>query len=305
MRALVIGADGFVGRWLCAHLIDSADTVDAIVGPHYARPLPGVAVASQVDVRDTAAIAGAIAQSRPDAIYYLAGVSRRGERDALESAAAVSVVGALGVLTAAASLAHRPRILYVSTGLVYAAADEPRGEGDAIAPHGMYAAAKYAGEVCLQRLGEAGGVQVVIARAFNHIGPGQSDAFVVPTIARQVAGIPIGHSGTVRLAVGRAVRDFCDVRDVVRSYRLLIDSAPVGQYNIGSGEGIEIAELTRLMLQVAGVSAEVLAERDFSLGEPRSLVADTSKVESLGWQRRYSLRDSVRDVLDAYRPQVR
>ena len=300
MRSLVIGADGFVGRWLCAHLLESGDRVSGIVGPRYATPVPGIDEAIKVDVRDVDQMRAVVGETRPDAIYYLAGVSTRGDRDALNNAAGVTVIGALGVLMAAARLEAPPRILYVSTGLVYADGSEPRTEDSPIAPHGMYAAAKYAGEVALGQLAQASGLEVVIARAFNHIGPGQSDAFVVPTIARQVVRLGEMDRQVVRLAIGQVVRDFCDVRDVVRAYRLLMAAAPSGTYNIGSGEGICIRDLAELMLGVAGIAAEIEVESEDATGQPLSLVANVAKLQGLGWHRQYGLRDSVRAVLDEH-----
>ena len=301
MRSLVIGADGFVGRWLCAHLLESGDRVSGIVGPRYATPVNGIDEAIKVDVRDVDQVRAVVGETRPEAVYYLAGVSTRGDRDALNNAAGVTVIGALGVLMAAAGLKAPPRILYVSTGLVYAGGDEPRTEDSPVAPHGMYAAAKYAGEVALGQLAEASGVEVVIARAFNHIGPGQSEAFVVPTIARQVVRLGELDRPVVRLAIGQVVRDFCDVRDVVRAYRLLAATAPSGTYNIGSGEGISIKELAQLMLAVGGIPAEIEVENEDATGQPLSLVANVGKVQGLGWHRQYDLRDSVRAVLDEHR----
>jgi len=301
MRSLVIGADGFVGRWLCAHLIASGDSVTAIVGPRYTTPIPGISDAVQVDVRELDELRSAIMAAEPDAIYYLAGVSRRGDRDALEGAAGVSVVGALGVLMAAADLATPPRILYVSTGLVYADAEVPRDEESPVAPHDMYAAAKYAGEVTLAQLGRVSGIDVVVARAFNHIGPGQSDGFVVPAIAQQIVRLGEEDRPVVRLAVGHTIRDFCDVRDVVRAYRLLVASAEPGRYNIGSGEGIRIIDLARLMLDVAGVSAEIVVEHAEAPGQPRAVIANVARMEGLGWRREFSLRESVAAVLEEHR----
>ena len=242
-----------------------------------------------------------IGRSVPEAVYYLAGVSRRGDREALSSAADVSVIGAVDTLIAASELPSPPRILYVSTGLVYADAGEPRDEASPVAPDGMYATAKYAGEVALAELGRVSGIDVLVARAFNHIGPGQSEGFVVPTIARQIARLSDQDGAVINLAVGSTIRDFCDVRDVVRAYRLLVTAGEAGRYNIGSGEGIAIADLARLMLTVAGIPARIVVRDEHPSDQPISIVANVAKVERLGWARRFALRDSVRDVLEEHR----
>ena len=297
VRALVIGADGFVGRWLCSHLLASGDAVTAVVGPRFARPIDGVDVVKMANVRDAVQIAAVVRDAPQDAIYYLAGVSRRGAREELASAAGVSVTGAVDVLVAAGAQTPPPRLLYVSTGLVYADGTEARREDSEIAPEGMYAAAKYAGEVALRYLGSVAGVDVLVARAFNHIGPGQSLGFVVPDIAQQIIRLRSIQPRVLRLSVAHTVRDFSDVRDVVRAYRLLATRGEAGVYNIGSGRGTAILDLAHMMLSAANLTAEVVADQESPNAQQSSLIADTSKIEALGWRREISLQQSLRDVI--------
>ena len=101
MRALIIGADGFVGRWLVRHLVDSGDAVVGIVGPHFAEPLDGPGRVEQIDVRDQESVTRFVGETEPDAIYYLAGILQRGDRDSLRAAAGISVIGAMRALMAA------------------------------------------------------------------------------------------------------------------------------------------------------------------------------------------------------------
>src|SRR3989442_12488168 len=115
MRTLVIGGDGFAGRWLVRHLRESGDSVDAIVGPRFVPPLSDAERAEQIDVQDAGALARFVAATQPEGIYYLAGVSHRGGRDALPAAVGVSVVGGVNTMIAAAQLPGSSRLLYVST----------------------------------------------------------------------------------------------------------------------------------------------------------------------------------------------
>jgi len=302
MRALVIGAGGFVGRWLVRHLLESGDTVDAIVGPHFQSPLAGVDSVQQVDVRDGTALAAFAAAARPGAIYYLAGVSQRGLRDSVEEAVGVSVVGCLNTLTAAAGLPTPARLLYPSTGYVYKGDASPLREDAPLDPAGLYASAKLAAEVALQRLSPSVGVDSIVARAFNHTGPGQTDAFLVPAIARQVAAVAAGSSDVVRLGPSSLVRDFCDVRDVVRAYRLLMLRGEPGlPYNVASGLGVKLLDLVHTMMDVAGVSARVESSATGDdHPQPAVLIGDPGRVRKLGWRPTHELRATLADVFDEH-----
>ena len=300
MRALVIGADGFAGRWLVRHLVDAGDTVDAIVGPNFVPPLPDADGVHGADVRDQAGLTRVIADSLPEAIYYLAGVSHQGGRDVLPAAVGVSVVGSMNALIAASGLDEPPRLLYVSTGLVYQEADHPLRETDPTSPNGMYAIAKLAGEEALGRLGKPGAVEVLVARPFNHIGPGQRLPFIVPNVASQIAEVATGRAQAITVRSVSPVRDFSDVRDVVRAYRLLVTRADQDSiHNIASGAGTSIGSLIEAMLDIAGISARV----EVSGGEdegPQAAVGDASRIKELGWQPEYALRQTLEDVLAEY-----
>jgi GDP-4-dehydro-6-deoxy-D-mannose reductase len=300
MRALVIGADGFAGRWLVNHLLEAEDMVDAIVGPRFVPPLPGVTNLGRLDVREFQPLNQLVVDSKPDAIYYLAGVSHQGGRDAMPAAVGVSVAGCMNALIAASLLAEPPRLLYVSTGYVYDEASHPLREDDPTSPIGLYATAKLVAEDALMQLGPHGGVDVLIARPFNHIGPGQKEPFVVPFLARQIADVAASRSETVEIRSTRPVRDFSDVRDVVRAYRLLMTTADPGSiHNIASGRGLSIGELIQAMLEIAGLSSRVESAETEDDG-PAAVVGDASKIKALGWEPRYELRQTLSDVLAEY-----
>lgn len=304
MRALVIGADGFAGRWLVRHLRESGDHVSAAVGPRFEAPLDDLTDVRVADVRDADVIAAAVASSNPDAVYLLAGVSGRETREDLDAAIGVSVIGSLNTLLACGRQRSPPRLLFVSTGYVYRPAMAAVDEDADLAPASAYAAAKLAAERALLTLSDAVGVEIVVARAFNHIGPGQRESFVVPTVAVQIAEAlrAGGDVATVRVRDSTQVRDFSDVRDVVRAYRLLIvDGVPGAVYNIASGRGASIGELAELMGQVGGVTVEVESiEPETSTDRP-VLIGDAGRLRSLGWHPRYDLAATLRDILAGHR----
>jgi len=259
MRALVIGADGFVGRWLVRHLADAGDEVHGLVGRHFRPPLPSATSAHAVDVRDAASLTDTIRRIGPDAVYYLAGVSQPNQRENLEIALAISVGGALTTLSACSTLEARPRLLLVGSSHMYRnpTTDEPIGEDAPLGSSTVYGATKTAAEAAAMAIAPSAGVEVIGVRPFNHIGPGQATAFVVPALAEQVARIAAGLSEPeIRAGSLASRRDFTDVRDVVRAYRLLIQAGNPGwSYNIGSGRATSIREVLEALLALAGVTA--------------------------------------------------
>ena len=307
MRALVIGADGFAGRWLLRHLVESGDEVAAAVGPGYGdQPLPANLEPLRLDVRDSEGVGRVVTSSRPDVIYYLAGVSRAGARDDLDLAIGIAVHGALNTLIAAAGLNGPTRLLHVGSSHVYAI---PRGEApiDERAPTGpasVYGAAKAAAESALLHLGPMADVEVIAVRAFNHIGPGQQGGFVVPSLARQVVEIERGHQEPiVRAGNLDARRDFTDVRDVVRAYRLAaLQGAPGQAYNIASGRAISVREILDALLRLRSVRADVDRDPELSrAGESTTaMVGDAGKLTALtGWRAEIPIEQSLADVLDS------
>jgi GDP-4-dehydro-6-deoxy-D-mannose reductase len=300
MRALVIGADGFAGRWLTSHLLASGDSVTAGVGPSFAGSQPPDADdVVGVDVRDVESLDAAVERARPDVTYYLAGVSRRGGREALGSAVGVSVIGSAQALASLARHAAGSRLLFVSSGYVYPSSPEPQDETAAPSPTETYGAAKLAAESALWPLAAAAGIRLAVARPFNHIGPGQAAGFLVPTVAGQMREIA-GGSQQPMLTVGAIdeVRDFSDVRDVVRAYRLIAISDEEGTWNVASGVGRVIGDVIDLMLSLAGLDAKVVSNPPSNPVGPRELVGDPSRLRVLGWAPEYTLEQTLRAVLD-------
>lgn len=300
MRALVIGADGFVGRWLVRHLLLSGDEVAALVGSRFRPPLDGAEVIGQVDVRDAEAVGAAVVTARPEVVFNLAGVSTAASRDDPSASIGVSVVGSMNILQACARLERPPRLLFVSTSYVYAGAPEPIGEDGELAPSMPYAAAKLAAERALQALGPGVGVEVVCARPFNHVGPGQAESFLVPSLVRQLlssAGEPV----ELTLADGSIVRDFSDVRDVAMAYRVIAIGGEAGSvYNVASGIGTSVAELAEGLGRAAGRDVRVRSTGASSRrGEPPVLVGRADRLRALGWTPEFDLDLTLADMVAA------
>jgi GDP-4-dehydro-6-deoxy-D-mannose reductase len=297
VKALVTGAGGFAGRWLIEHLESAGDDVWRATS----RPQPDADRQRALDLLDPASVSEVMAWSRPDAVYHLAAVTFGPEatRD-VARAIDVTVRGTALLLEAASALAEPPIILVPSSSEVYGGANEALDELRPLAPMNVYGATKVGQEALALAYHRAGRVQVAIARAFNHIGPGQRDSFVVASFANQLAKIAAGQaSPTLRVGNLEARRDFTDVRDVVRAYRLLVAGAHTGQpFNVASGRALTIRAVLDSLIALTGLSVDIAvdAARLRPLDVP-TVVGDASRLrQTTGWRPTIPLETTLNDL---------
>ena len=291
MKALVTGADGFVGRWLTRRLVELGHT-----------PVEPV-----FDLRDEASVRAAV-EHDVDWIVHLAGVSSVSA--SIADPVGTWEVNALGTRRLVDALAERraagngdPVVLIVSSAEVYGPGKcEPRLETDVIAPVTPYATSKAAAEVGALDAGRQTGLRVIVARPFPHTGPGQATRFVVPgfieriRLARQV-GAPAVSTGNLE-----PVRDLLDVRDVVDAYLALLERGSAGEvYNVASGEGTRLEDLFYRIAMMVG--HRVIPERDASLARASDiphLVGNAEKLRvATGWSPRFPLDQTLQSMIDA------
>ena len=293
VRAYLTGGTGFVGEWLLRHLSDEGDTA--------------VAPGPEVDVTEPALIAADLKAAVPDVVYHLAALTHVGQswREPVETFR-VNAMGTLNLLEAAAACEVPPVVVLVSSAEVYgpAPAAETLDEHAELRPVTPYAVSKVAAEFLGLQAYLGRGLPVVRARAFNHVGPGQVDDFVVAALARRMVEAELRNGGTVKVGNLTASRDFTDVRDVVRAYRLLATNGAAGEaYNVCSGRAISIADLAAQM--AAMLSCEVSFVEDPELFRPVEvpvLIGDASKlVAATGWRPTIELATTLSDVLDYWR----
>jgi len=293
VRALVTGGKGFVGSWLTAHLLESGDEVRSI--DH------------EVEITDGEAVRGAMVEAAPDVVYHLAALTSVGRSwtDPAE-VLRVNATGTLCVLEAARSCPHPPRVLVTSSAEVYGAVPAellPVTEDAPLAPVTPYAASKVAAEFLGVQAYLAYGLPVLRMRPFNHVGPGQSAAFVVSALAQRI--VEARRRGADSMVVGNltARRDLTDVRDVVRAYRLLAQQGMAGEvYNVCSGRDIAIADVAAELQRLAGT--ELRFELDPALSRPIDVPVvrgDFAKLhEATGWEPAISLERTLGDVLEQW-----
>jgi GDP-4-dehydro-6-deoxy-D-mannose reductase len=313
VRALITGVGGFAGRHLTRHLADQGDVVLGVARPADAADLPGPVEVFHADLLDRAATERVVAEARPDAIFHLAAQSST--VDSLRDpwlTIANNMQAQLALFDAVREAGLRPRILVVGTSEEYGHVDPrhiPTAEDAPLRPVTPYGVSKVGQDMLGYQYFAQHGLPVVRVRAFTHTGPGQDDRFVVPAFARQVAEIEAGQREPV-LRVGNldTRRDFTDVRDMVRAYRLAVEMGVPGEvYNIGSGVSIRIGDILERLLALSGVSATV--EPDPARQRPADVPvqrADATKFRSLtGWTPLIPFDMTLQDSLDAWRARVR
>ena len=294
MRVAVTGADGFVGRHLCAYLASRGDTALAIAGP------PGRTGDVAVDILDEAAIARVLAPFAPDAIVHLAGVSSVARsHEAPSETFRVNALGAVNLCAVVRAVAPKARLLLVGSGEMYGAIapGERANESWPLAPTSPYAASKVAAEVAAIQFHRAYGLHVIAVRPFSHLGRGQAPTFAVPSFARQLCALKGG--GVLSVGNLDPVRDFSHVEDVVHAYRLLLERGVAGQaYNVCSGVGRTVRSVVEEMIVASGRDARI--EVDPARVRPVELpylVGDSSKLRALGWAPQRTLRDALDEAL--------
>jgi GDP-4-dehydro-6-deoxy-D-mannose reductase len=310
MRVLVTGANGFVGRHLCAALEARGHTVIAAGHvQHGGDVLP-------LDLQDALNLRGIVDVACPDAVAHLA--AQAFVPAALADPWQTHDVNAGGTLRLLEAIrawrsagGTNPRILVAGSADVYGA--QPPGafpvvESAALHPANPYSASKVAAEAYACAAAAAYAMNVVVTRAFNHIGPGQDRRFAIPSFALQLAAIAAG--GDKLLLVGNldAQRDFLDVRDVVAAYVLLLEGGgDAGEiYNVASGRAVAMKEMLRQLVMLARVGVEI---RDDPLRLRPSdipyMAGDASKLRAAtGWEPAIPLAAALRDVYADARERV-
>lgn len=313
MKALIIGAGGFVGGYLINELVSGGAEVCATKLPHeriniFCGNAPAYGTVD-MDILDEAAVREVLRREKPDCIFHLAAqssVALSWKKPALT--ADINIKGCIDLLEAVRSEGLSPRIIFIGSSEEYGCAanrPEPVDERVRPEPANIYAVTKLAQNMIGELYFKAYGMDIISVRAFNHIGPGQLPQFVAADFCRQAAEIVCGkREPVIRVGNLGAKRDFTDVRDIVRAYALLAEKGRSGEtYNVGSGHAVSIQSLLDRIIRLSGVPIRVEIDKErFRPVDVPFIEADISKLRGdTGWQPHISLDDSLSDIINYFK----
>jgi GDP-4-dehydro-6-deoxy-D-mannose reductase len=315
MRVLITGVGGFVGRHLVRHLRElGEDELWGVVResePHNGQPVGVNLLVGDLTWRGD--VDAAVRGSRPDLVYHLA--AQASVAISLDDPAATiwnNVTAQINLLESLAAAGTDPRILVIGSGEEYGLVkpDElPIRETNELRPINPYAVSKAAQGLLGHQYFASHQLKIVRVRAFGQLGPGQSDTFVAPAFARQIAEMEAGRREPVlRVGYLDGERDLTDVRDVVRGYRLaLLNGVPGEVYNLGSGQPRAIQSILDTLIACSTVRPRV--ETDPARLRPIEvpvIYCDPSKLhQATGWAPQIPFEQTVADILEDWRKRVR
>lgn len=311
-KALIIGAGGFVGGYLieCLHNEFGMEVyATKLKGMEFSHPLAKV---YDLDIMVKEDIVELLYDIRPDYIFHLAAqssVSVAWKNPMLTID--VNIKGSVNVMEAVRELYYKPRVLMIGSGEEYGHIQEgetPISEETVLRPGNIYAATKACQNMIGSIYAKAYDMELMLVRAFNHIGPGQAPLFVVSDFCKQVAEIERGlKEPVIRVGNLNARRDFTDVRDVVRAYGMLVQKGVPGEtYNVGSQNAMPIKDILDIIIGMS--AAEISVEVDPNKIRPVDvpiIEADISKINAVtGWKPEISIEQTVKETLDYWRAHV-
>ncbi|MEK0313656.1 GDP-mannose 4,6-dehydratase [Cohnella sp. 56] len=317
MKALITGGTGFVGRYLIEHLTQLGYEI-AVVNRASSSALPGFKNVQQhlIELADESLMQKFINKYQPEHIYHLAGFSSvRDSWDSKKEAFQSNVMDTLSFFEVIrkSSVAQKVRVLTVGSSEEYGRVTDlmkPIVENTKRNPISPYGISKATTQMLAKQYYESYGINVIHARPFNHIGPRQRLGFVATDFAKQIAEIEVNlRPPALRVGNLMAERDFSDVRDIVTAYEMLLRLGESGQtYNVCSGVPTAIKSILEYYTFYS-IRKDITIEVDQALFRPidvPSYVGDPQKLRNqTGWENRIALQDSLKDVLNYWRGEIR
>lgn len=311
-RVLITGCNGFVARYLIKELKDSNKHFilygcdkDRNVNDGLEIEYYKCNISKKEDVNKI------IRSTEPDFIYHLAAVSNpiKAEQDPLLTYE-VNLFGTLNILEYSRLLNKQVKILIIGSSECYGqiTSRDRVHENHSCSPVNHYGISKYLSEKIALKYNNYENLDIFCTRSFNHSGPGQREGFVLIDFTKQIADIELGRKEP-KLFVGNleVVRDFLDVRDVVRAYvTIMYKGTYGGVYNVCSGEGVFLSNILNYLIGLIGrKDVKILKSKQKirSIDNPY-VVGDNSKLKSLGWDKKWKIEDTLKDVYKYWRKKL-
>ncbi|MCP3959653.1 MAG: GDP-mannose 4,6-dehydratase [bacterium] len=319
MKALITGITGFAGSHLAEYLLAQQPEVEIVGIRRWRSPMENIThivdrlKLVETDLKDYNSVYRMLEQVQPDYIFHLAAQSFVPTSwNAPASTLEINVIGQTHLFEAVRALSLDPVIQIACSSEQYGLvqADEtPIKETNPLRPLSTYAVSKIAQDYLGYQYFQSYGLKVVRTRGFNHTGPRRGEVFVASNFAKQLVRIEAGLAEPViRVGNLEAVRDFTDVRDMVRAYWLAVTRGKPGEaYNIASGHGVTIQELLDRL--IALIDVEVTVEQDPERMRPSDveiLIGDSSKFRGdTGWEPQIPFDQTLADIVEYWRERIK
>ena len=303
-KALIFGIGGFVGPYLAREFLDHEYQVFGS-DIHWDYGLQQKVEFHQADLLNSEEVEALIDNIRPDVIVNLAAISSVGLSWGIpQTTISVNVVGALNILEAAKKCDPQPKVLFIGSSEEYAVSEKPIDEKTPLDANNPYGISKMALEKFVELYRNRYGMKVYYVRPFNHTGVGQKDTFVLPSFCKQAAEIEkSGKPGIIKVGNLAAKRDFSDARDIVRAYRMIIESDDCTKvFNVGSGKAYSLRSILDHIVSLCSqpVSVEVDPQKFRPVDNPMICCNCSYIKNELGWEPNYTVFDSVKEMFEYY-----
>ena len=303
-RVLIFGAGGFVGSYLCKEFLNNGYKVSG-TDKGEGSALPSEVDFYKTDLMQVNEVEKLIGQIQPDIIVNLAAISSVGASwNMPQTTMAINVIGALNIMEAARKSEQKPRILFVGSSEEYVISENPLDENTQLNANNPYGISKVTQEQFAKLYREQYGLKIYCVRPFNHTGIGQRDSFVLPSFCKQVAEIDkSGKDGKIQVGNLKVKRDFSHVKDVVRAYRMIVESDNCNQiYNVGSGNAYSLEDMLTYIIGLSNQHIEIEVDQNRIRPTDQPVICcDRSLIgKELGWEPQYNVYDALREMYEYY-----
>ena len=304
-RVLIFGAGGFVGSYLCKEFLNNGYKVSG-TDKGEGSALPSEVDFYKTDLMQADEVEKLIGQIQPDIIVNLAAISSVGASwNMPQTTMAINVIGALNIMEAARKSEQKPKILFVGSSEEYVISENPLDENTQLNANNPYGISKVTQEQFAKLYREQYGLKIYCVRPFNHTGIGQRDSFVLPSFCKQVAEIDkSGKNGKIKVGNLKVKRDFSHVKDVVRAYRMIVESDNCNQiYNVGSGNAYSLEDMLTYIIGLSDQNIEIEVDQNRIRPTDQPVICcDRSLIgKELGWKPQYDVYDALKEMFDYYK----
>lgn len=303
-RVLIFGAGGFVGSYLCKEFLNNGYKVSG-TDKGEGSALPSEVDFYKTDLMQADEVEKLIGQVQPDIIVNLAAISSVGTSwNMPQTTMAINVIGALNIMETAKKSEQKPRILFVGSSEEYVISENPLDENTQLNANNPYGISKVTQEQFAKLYREQYGLKIYCVRPFNHTGIGQRDSFVLPSFCKQVAEIDkSGKDGKIQVGNLKVKRDFSHVKDVVRAYRMIVESDNCNRiYNVGSGNAYSLEDMLTYIIGLSDQNIEIEVDQNRIRPTDQPVICcDRSLIgKELGWEPQYNVYDALKEMYEYY-----